>query len=764
MQLEKVKTDRALMLVATISLAMALLHAVSIWRLPPVEGDSYEYASLARSLVENRALLENHVWFHLEGIRELPAPATYRTGLYPFLLVPFYLVFGESHLTFSVPGVLMLLFFPLLVYAFGRRIFRDRWMACTIALAMALHPRIIFVYFFQEAGQPDLLVAMLWLGSCTAFLEGKYARAGLATGLAFLTKQTAGLLPLSFVLSMLIFDRGGFRKKGIYVYLGISLAVVLPLLLRNLAVLGSISHLSNYGWHLHPATQTLGNKEWISILFDPHALQGLSGAVASTGVAWIEGVAYNLWGLLVGIQSIFEYEHGLLNLVGLLAAALFFVGAIGDRPRLPAARLALIQLLLFAAAYTFGNILYCSRHIFPLLPFIYYFIFRGVRLISTRFGFEFFTVKRVFLFLLITEIVPVLALEVMLGASGGRSEVYRELQEACGYLHENAEEDEPLITLPFQSPEFLCHRATVSLPYGGADNLLYLKQAYQARYFLYYGFDIAPAPGYDFLEEVLKGQHVTLYRFKEGAQAPPGAAGEFNLLEYTLQDSARVQFLPGFYSAIARALKDIKWSSAAAYSVAFVVYAIFFLIAFAAFGVQSSRVRRIMARTALILLVLLGLTGRYIGIFFEINPIEMKKGLGKPLLHLGQAGAYFADRDLEGLQPRSVVLTKGKGWEIPVARLLDWRFPQLGDVALQPFCSRTPPAFCVSLLPLTEDDLQLADNGWRANAEAVSEYLKVQQSRRSTMQGLGYETSTVGGAVFGVLYPVAATEGENDRR
>lgn len=744
------------MLVATVSLAMALLHAVCIWRLPPVEGDSYEYASLARSLVENRALLENHVWFHLEGIRDLPAPATYRTGLYPVLLVPFYLVFGESHLTFSVPGVLMLLMFPLLVYGFGRRIFADRWLACTIALAMALHPRIIYVYFFQEAGQPDLLVAMLWLWACTAFLDEKYARAGLATGLAFLTKQTAGILPLSFAIYLMLFYRESFKKRGIYVYLGISLAIVLPLFLRNLAVLGSLTSLSNYGWHVHPATRTLGNKEWISIIFDPQALQG--AAVASSDVwTYVVAAAYNLWGLLVGIQSIFEYEHGLVNLAGLLGAVLFFVGAIYDRPRLPVARLALTQLILFAVVYTFGNVLYCSRHVFPLLPFIYYFIFRGAYFIATRFELKFFTMRRVFLFLLISEIIPALAFEVMLGAAGGRREVYRELKEVCGYLAENEEQNEPLITLPFQSPEFLCHRATVSLPYGGADNLLYLQRAYGARFFLYYGFDIAPAPGFDFLTEVLKGRHVTLYKFKEDATSPAGELGKFNLLEYTLQDSARVQFLPGLFNATVRALEDVRWSPVAAYSAAVGLYILFAALAFTALGAGRSRHSRILGRAALILLVLVGLAGRYLGIFFEINPIEMKKGLGKPLLHLGQAEAYFADHNLEEIHPQSTVIARGKGWEIPTARLIDWRFPQLGEVRLSPVCPATPPAFCVSLLPLTEPNLQLAENGWRQNAREVSLFLREQQGRRAKMQQAGYETATVGGAVFGLLYPDAAT-------
>ena len=79
--------------------AYAILYAL----LPPIEGDSFDYASIGRNIVEHGEPLATHLRFPGWPDQALPAPGGRRAALMAWVMAPLYALFGASALVVALP-------------------------------------------------------------------------------------------------------------------------------------------------------------------------------------------------------------------------------------------------------------------------------------------------------------------------------------------------------------------------------------------------------------------------------------------------------------------------------------------------------------------------------------------------------------------------------------------------------------------------------------------------------------------------------------
>ena len=111
----------------------------------------------------------------------------YKPPLLPYLIAVSQALFGNHEFAVRLPGLAAGLLTIPLVAALAHSLYRDRWVAATAALGVALSP---FAILFSATAFTDPPMVALGLGACVAAARHRPAWAGLLAGLACATKQT----------------------------------------------------------------------------------------------------------------------------------------------------------------------------------------------------------------------------------------------------------------------------------------------------------------------------------------------------------------------------------------------------------------------------------------------------------------------------------------------------------------------------------------------------------------------------------------------
>lgn len=165
--------------------------------------------------------------------------------VWPYTLALFFKVFGHTETAARLPNVIASLVGIVVVYEIALELF-DRRAAILSAILLAFSP---FDAQFAPTAFTDPLMVTSAFASCLLALRGRHLPAGIAMGLAMMTKPTAVIFaPLVIVLASLsLIKKGEGRRLGrAAVHLGLGLgAVVLAVVAWDLVIrIGSVNFLS----------------------------------------------------------------------------------------------------------------------------------------------------------------------------------------------------------------------------------------------------------------------------------------------------------------------------------------------------------------------------------------------------------------------------------------------------------------------------------------------------------------------------------------
>ncbi len=338
-----------LVLVLVIGLLVSAGWAVLVRE--PTYMDAYYYATNGRRLASGHGFSENIVWQFLDEPEGLPAPShTYWMPLASMLAGAGYLIRddfrGAQSLFWVLAGLL-----PLLAYGISWQLTAERWQAWVAALFTASGGFYAAFLVQPSTFAPYALaggLAMLALGLAPTSRRW-WAAAGLAVGLAHLTRADGLLLLLVALLIWLLFvferRRAGQRRPGAW------LGQLLTLLAGYLLIMG--------GWFI---------RNWLVLGRPLPTAGGQSLFLTTYDDLFAYGRRFNLgtlldWGLDNVLQSrLSGLSAGLQTYVavpGLMFLLPFVVVGLVALYRRPAARRLLRPLLIYALAlFISGSLLF----------------------------------------------------------------------------------------------------------------------------------------------------------------------------------------------------------------------------------------------------------------------------------------------------------------------------------------------------------------------------------------------------------------------
>lgn len=183
-------------------------RAPLVWHSRPFDVDEALYASFAREIShENNPLL-------LGSLVDKPPLGFYVTAL------SFKLFTSPSEWAARLPGFFASILSLAVLWSLARQLYRNRLVAALATLFLALSP---FDIAFSGTAFLDPQLTLWLLLACATIVRGRWAWAGVFTGLAFATKQSALLfIPLVPMLG-LIASRGRVRRKQLASFLLVAL-------------------------------------------------------------------------------------------------------------------------------------------------------------------------------------------------------------------------------------------------------------------------------------------------------------------------------------------------------------------------------------------------------------------------------------------------------------------------------------------------------------------------------------------------------------
>jgi len=152
-------------------------------------------------------------------------------------------IFGENNFAFRFPSAILGILSVWLLYLLGRKMFSQK---VGLLSAAVLAATLNHVYISRVGMQESYVIFFILLASyffLKAVEREKYFLwTGLALGLGFLTKYTAFVLIPIFLVYLVLFNRGAFRKK--FFWLGILLvtAIFSPVIIYNLKMYQAVGH------------------------------------------------------------------------------------------------------------------------------------------------------------------------------------------------------------------------------------------------------------------------------------------------------------------------------------------------------------------------------------------------------------------------------------------------------------------------------------------------------------------------------------------
>ena len=270
------RTGNGAALTALALFGAAFVARVATWlAFPgPAYPDSFYYVAVARELAAGTGFQVPFLWNfvdvggHLPAVAALPLPSNaHWMPLASVVQVPFIWLLGPTALASSLPFWILGAIAAPLTYAIGR----DAGLADRVSVpagVLMILPGAAAAYL----GQPDnyalfMVLGALALWACSRGLRGDrraFALGGLAVGLATLSRTDGVLLgvPFALVFAAERWRRWGLRRAdgdgtdhslprigwgAAFACFGLFLLVVVPWLLRDLAVFGSITPSSASG-------------------------------------------------------------------------------------------------------------------------------------------------------------------------------------------------------------------------------------------------------------------------------------------------------------------------------------------------------------------------------------------------------------------------------------------------------------------------------------------------------------------------------------
>jgi len=504
-------SDRTLLYVILLSGALTIIHALYLWRLPPLDADAYEYAGVARNLIRHHALIHTNIPSpgYVSPIRDLPQPAFDRVTLWTFLISPFQFLLGDSVWVFLIPFLLSSFFLGPAVYHVALRVFSQK-IAFASAVTTMLLPRIVLLSTREDPGQPNLFVTILFLLAILFFLERRWIRAGLVTGITVLTRLTGIVLIPVFLVWSLLFNRKAFTSPRFYAGLILAVAIGSPLFLRNTIIMGN-----RYG--SLPAATCLTADPVVLERFD--SIKVFTDFVypgAETGepprISLKDRILYplkNLSSSLRGAHSGVAWYPGIPELISPLLFPFLLIGLWDSRKR---RHRFLLTIFFFSVPLLYSlKFGYEDRYLFPVVIVGIMLAYQGVELLSKRI--HWISVTRVLLLFLALEAVPHFVQRGMELTDANQAKPFRELQAIAGWVQEETLEEAVFMTMPFWSPHYILDRKTVLPPLGGMESWKRVVEDYQVDYFLYQR--ILPGdlfPRFSFLTPLIQGEYFSLFQ------------------------------------------------------------------------------------------------------------------------------------------------------------------------------------------------------------------------------------------------------------
>jgi 4-amino-4-deoxy-L-arabinose transferase-like glycosyltransferase len=358
----------------------------------PAYPDSFYYTAVARSLASGHGLSINYLWNFVEVGSVVPAhgvlPMASNAHWMPLasiIQVPFIWVLGPIDFASALPFMLLGAVLAPLTYAFVRDMarphIRDLGWPAVLAGILAASTGFTITFLSQAdnfALYAVLVIPVLWIvgrllrGDPGIVLRGRafgprisLALAGVASGLAFLSRNDGVLLPIAVGLVWLgcavqahrHHTKPAFSFGALFIYGIVALAVVIPWLIRQEMVFGALSPSANTGrilWiryyqQLFAADGTIGPGYLLS--------WGWQNLLASRGEALLNVFELLAFELMFFVGPLFAFTGLRRN-----------IGSVGLRPYLAWAGIFIAWSVIFAAPHlTSGNFIHSAVAMLPLL-------------------------------------------------------------------------------------------------------------------------------------------------------------------------------------------------------------------------------------------------------------------------------------------------------------------------------------------------------------------------------------------------------------
>jgi 4-amino-4-deoxy-L-arabinose transferase-like glycosyltransferase len=563
-----------------------LLHSIE----PISDGDSFEYAGVARNILRGEGLREDLLRSYAIPDQPLPHPASQRANLYVFFVVPFQAVFGDSHWAFLAPSLLGIFIFPLAVYWAGRRLFGEdpAWHAAILSLFL---PSFLRLYYLADPGLPEVWQMIFYLLFAVFLYEERYAAAGLLMGLAYQFRPNSVALIPAALIWMAIRRRDRLFSAGTFKMFAVAFLLVFPFLVRNWMVFGSPTYNEQIVGAAKVYDGTLRehfeDARMFAVVFNHEAYHGggpaPSGSFASNFAAVLLA---NAKMALFGKQSDILYIPGIFQTIGLLALPFIVLGVRSSRGS-PAAALAL-SIIILQCAMHIVMITYSDRYVMCVAPFAFMLCGAGFaefrRVFSSR---PLLSSPKlpaaIITFLILSESAGLLVFSAARMAGDSSKNIYTELKTTCEHIRKTTAPGDVVMTYPFFSTHYLCDRPTVPLPYGNIGSVAEVAAKYDVRNIVFASaWRVDRFPELPFTTTVASGMRLTLYsvdrdKLNEYLKEPSSNYIEpLNPVASFLSGRFNFEFAPPLYKVLPALARGVV-PGLAAYIAVFLLFALAFL-------------------------------------------------------------------------------------------------------------------------------------------------------------------------------------------
>ncbi|MEW5946133.1 MAG: glycosyltransferase family 39 protein [bacterium] len=521
------KRDPRLKTLFIASLLFCAFHLFVHWRAPVHDGDSFEYAGIARNFYRTGALREDLLRNYCVRDQPLPHPPALRANLYSLSLVPFYAVFRATQWTFLVPAFIGIFILPLVTYRAGKRLFSEST-GFYAALLSLLSPSLLRQYTFLDPGLPEVWQMIFYLLFVLALTEERYARAGFMMGLALAFKRNSAVLIPAAAIWLLIFR----RKKTLGAAAGLfgaALIVVMPFLVRNFMVFNDPFYTEQFAGVSRVfggmMQDRLADGDLFGIIFNYEAYNEAPDPSPANAGEKLDAVSrvltINLKAALLGGKSSILYIPGILQVFCslLLPFMLFQSATLKKSPATVLVSLIIILQVVMHAAVP----IYSDRYLLCVLPLAFLVSAEGLNRaqnLLSRGGNPLPVpppALGLVLFVLLTESAGFFVLNATRLLEPASESTSRELETTCRYIQDNTPPDAVIMTFPFLSTHFFCDRPTVPLPYGSIVTMAKVIKKYGAGHVIY--TRVWPGdlfPNLPFADAVAHGRRVSLLKVNAG--------------------------------------------------------------------------------------------------------------------------------------------------------------------------------------------------------------------------------------------------------